>query len=105
MATFLIVERLGNWEVDHKNNFQVLGVSGRGPTMFRQMSAGDKLISYIASGISKFADVRERLDSEVHATRRFGELGYSDPYPFYVKTKSVLSSTWTSNTARSAGAT
>jgi hypothetical protein len=90
MASWLIVERLVNWKADQENNFQVLGVSKRSQGAFRRMKAGDKLISYIGSRVSVLADVRERVDGNLHVTKRFGELNYDEPYPFYVRTRPIV---------------
>lgn len=85
---WLIVERAENWSVDKSNSFTFFGIGDRHLKSASKIAAGDILISYISSGISKFADVRQAEKAGTHKIRR--DVGYDSPFSQYIITKSLV---------------
>jgi hypothetical protein len=85
---WLIVERAENWSVDKSNSFTFFGIGDRHLKSASKITTGDILISYISSGISKFADVRQAEKAGIHRIRR--DVGYDSPFSQYIMTKSII---------------
>ncbi len=85
---WLIVERPENWEVDRKSGFAQFGLPERKEKMGNRVSKGDRLIVYISSGISCFADVRcVESDGPVRVA---GISDYDDVFPLALKTEPLV---------------
>lgn len=85
---WLIVERLENWNADKASGFTHFGIGERHTKTASRISEGDLLISYISSGVSKFADIREAIKPGVHKLRR--DVGYDGAFSQCIFTRSVL---------------
>lgn len=86
--TWMIVERLENWQVDEANDFQFFGIPDRLERRAREISRGDYFIVYVSSGISAFSDIRQATSSKLSRLRFGGN--YDTPFPYRVETKPVL---------------
>jgi predicted RNA-binding protein len=84
MTHWLLVERLENWEVDRKEGFRRFGLPARKQRLAEQMRKGDKLIFYVSSGLSQFADIREVSEDGVFALGTGG--GYDTAFPLFIAT-------------------
>ena len=87
-SVYMIVERIENWQIDKKSNFELFGIPRRFEKTAREIKRGDLLIVYVSSGISAFSDVR-RVTSDKLEKLRFGG-DYDTAFPFCVKTESVF---------------
>jgi hypothetical protein len=85
---WLIVERPENWNADKASGFTHFGIGERHTKSASRISEGDLMISYISSGVSKFADIREAVKPGVHKLRR--DVGYDGAFSQCIITKSVL---------------
>lgn len=92
MTTWMIVERLENWQSDKTNGFKYLGLEERHVGRARNMTAGDELVIYIASRVSAFADLRTVVDGKIVESKRlFNRLStYDTPYPYAIETAPKL---------------
>ncbi len=88
MTYWLLVERLENWEVDRMEGFRRFGLPEKKKRWADEMKTGDKLIFYVSSGMSRFADVREVIKE---GTFRLGASGaYDTAFPLFIATKPIL---------------
>ena len=87
--TWLAVERLENWEVDRSEGFRRFGIPSYLERRAKTVEVDDRVIFYVSSGISCFADIRRITSPTV------GKLGlsgaYDEGFPFHISTEPVLS--------------
>jgi predicted RNA-binding protein len=88
MTYWLLVERLENWEVDRKEGFRRFGLPANKKQLASEMKKGDKLIFYVSSGLSKFADIREASEEGTFDLGVRG--GYDTAFPISISTKPLL---------------
>lgn len=87
--TWLIVERLENWEVDRDSDFSRFGLPERLERRASEVRKGDRLVAYVSSGISAFADVRQATSDGVEKLRFGGD--YDTAFPICIRTESLFS--------------
>lgn len=87
-SSWLLVERLENWNVDAAEGFQRFGLSEYKTKLAEQIKTGDRLIVYVSSGISAFSDIRESV-SDGYKRLRFGG-DYDTAFPISISTRPVL---------------
>ena len=86
--TWLVVERLENWEADRDAGFTLFGISQYVVKRAQNICLGDRLVVYVSSGVSCFADIRRITSSEID---RLGFVEYYDNiFPYCIRTESVL---------------
>ena len=91
MKTWMIVERLENWQVDNDGGFSTISFPDRYARRLEQFSEGDQLFTYVASRISAFSDIRRvkgRPTAPKHRANRLEQ--YDSIYPITLLTEPVL---------------
>ena len=91
MKTWMVVERLENWKVDCNGEFTTIAFPERCARRLGQFSEGDQLITYVASRISAFADIRQvisQADRPKYGAQSLGR--YDSVYPITLRTKPIL---------------
>jgi hypothetical protein len=84
--SWLIVERLENWEVDAANNFSFFGLSNRYSRTVSAIAENDLVFCYV-SGVGAFSDIRRIEENGLKALKN---QSYSSAFPFSLSTKPVL---------------
>jgi len=85
---WLIVERYENWLADKANEFSYYGLHRTKLKLASKVSKGDKLITYVSSGLSSFADLREVIEDDLIDIHQQNQ--YDDIYQYALRTKSIL---------------
>jgi hypothetical protein len=88
MGSWLIVERLENWEADRAANFSFFGLSNRYRKLAGMVAQGDLFFSYVSSGISAFADMRMVRSAGLKPLRH--DTKYDSGFSSYIETASVV---------------
>jgi len=86
-TSWLVVERIGNWESDERRGFKETGFPERYARRVSEFREGDLIYTYVASGRSCIADIRV-VCSEKAA--RALSLEWDDLFPIRVKTKPIV---------------
>jgi len=83
MKYWLYVLRKENFEITSENKFTLIGFSERNLNMAKEMNVGDKIVLYIASGVSKIPGIVE-IKSDYYENR---DWIWDDLFPIRLKTK------------------
>ena len=85
---WLLVERLENWKTDEQEGFLRFGMPERKRKLAEQIEAGDHLIFYVASGVSKISDIRIAAGGGIAKLAGAGK--YDTAFPFAIHTRPHL---------------
>ncbi|WP_156375886.1 hypothetical protein [Methylobacterium sp. Leaf125] len=88
MAYWIIVERYENWLIDKAEGFVRFGIPETKLKLAAFIVPGDKLITYVSSGISKFSDIRVVLDPPF-TKMKFGG-NYDTSYASAISTRKLV---------------
>ena len=86
--SWLIIERLENWQVDKSSSFSMFGLSSRYKSIADKIVKGDFVFFYVSSGISSFSDIRVITETKKLPIRR--STNYHSNFDFYLATAPVL---------------
>lgn len=82
--SWLIIERLENWQVDRAANFAMFGLSNRYKKSAERIEKDDLIFCYVSSGISAFSDIRVAQATGIKPLRR--RTDYDAAFDFYIST-------------------
>lgn len=85
---WLVVERYENWISDRQNGFCRYGIPHRLRNLASKVKRGDRLITYVSSRHSAFADIRCVTSDELQKIN--GLQFYDDPFQYSIQTKPIL---------------
>lgn len=86
--SWLIIERLENWQVDRATNFTMFGLSDRYKKSAERIEKNDLIFCYVSSGISAFSDIRVVQAPSIKPLRRWAD--YDAAFDFYISTTPLL---------------
>jgi len=86
MKYWLYVLRKENFEITSENKFSLIGFPERKLKIAKEMDVGDKIVLYIASGVSKIPGIVE-IKSDYYESR---EWIWDDTFPIRLKTKPYI---------------
>ena len=86
MRYWIYVVRKENFEITSENQFSLIGFPERKMKMAKEVNVGDKVVLYIASGVSKIPGILE-IKSDYYESR---EWIWDDTFPIRLKTKPYI---------------
>jgi len=84
---WLVVERYENWISDRQSYFCRYGIPHRLRNLASQIKKGDRLITYVSSRRSSFADIRSVLTDGLTKIKALEF--YSDPFIYSINTTPI----------------
>jgi len=87
VQSWLIIERIENWEVDQAAGFKYFGLSERYRTTVANIAENDLIFCYVSRGGSAFSDMRKVREAGIKPMQI---QYYSDNFPFYIATAPLL---------------
>lgn len=89
--SWLIVERIDNWEADRMNGFSFFGLSPRYKSISSRIKEGDRVYCYVSSSISAFSDIRIVREAGLKKINEDSAYDvYSRNFAYYFTTEPVL---------------
>lgn len=85
--SWLIIERIENWEVDAANSFSFFGLSDRYRKPAGQIEKGDLVFCYVSSGKSALSDIRAVQETGLKPLK---VQSYDSAFALYFSTRPVL---------------
>ncbi len=86
--SWLIIERLENWEADKAEQFSMFGLSNRYKNKADRIEKDDLIFCYVSSGISAFSDIRIVQIGGLKPLRR--ATAYDSAFAYYIATAPLL---------------
>lgn len=86
--SWLIIERIENWQADKASGFSMFGLSSRYESTAASMAKGDAVFCYVSSGISSFSDIRVITETQVRPRR--GLVNYDSNFDYHLGTAPAL---------------
>jgi hypothetical protein len=88
--SWLIIERIENWEADKANGFSFFGLPKRLGKSAGEIKKDDRLYCYVSRGVSAFSDIRVVIQPSKRGRIEPRYEIYDTNYAFYFDTNPVL---------------